>query len=57
MSTNNNKLPRGYTIRVAHSSDIFKIICFYINEIYQTRKKLLLLLLFYHYHLFLYLFI
>ena len=44
MSKNNEKFPRGYIVRVARNSDIFKIISLYINEIYQSKKGILTLI-------------
>ncbi|BAY81421.1 hypothetical protein NIES267_08970 [Calothrix parasitica NIES-267] len=46
MSTN-NKLPLGYTIRVAHHSDISRILCFYTQEIYKKRTTRLTIIYFF----------
>ncbi len=41
MSTNNKKLPRDYSVRVACNSDIWKIFAFYFNEFFQSTKGIL----------------
>ena len=46
MSTN-NKLPLGYTIRVARNSDISIILCFYTQEIYRKRTTRLTIIYFF----------
>ena len=43
----NNKLPLGYSIRVACSSDISRILCLYIREIYKKRTTRLMMIYFF----------